>query len=115
MVREVWCACVGWCVCACMNRCYNCTQMRGVKKKGNTGEGNTGRQRERDDCRHMIGGRGLIQILNERGYRRVGKLGAGDKNFVFWEIHFASINFYRSTMGPPWLMPDTWGRRERYK
>ena len=67
--------------------------MRGVKKKGNTGEGNTGRQRERDDCRHMIGGRGLIQILNERGYRRVGKLGAGDKNFSFLGDSFCIYQF----------------------
>ena len=32
LIVHVWCACVGGCVCACMNRCYSCTQMRGVKK-----------------------------------------------------------------------------------
>jgi hypothetical protein len=33
-------------------------------------------RRERD-YRHVIAGRGLIQNLNERGYRRVGRLGIG--------------------------------------
>ena len=32
---------------------------------------------------YVIAGRGLIQILNVGVYRRVGKLGGGDKNFLF--------------------------------
>jgi len=46
-----------------------------------------------------------------------GQVGGRDviKTFGFWWNHFASSNFYRSTMGPQDSRPDRWGRCEGYE
>jgi len=46
-----------------------------------------------------------------------GRVGGWDvtKTFSFWWNHFASFNFYRSTMGPQGWRLDRWGHCEGYK